>query len=161
MFNFKTILRLDVRDQLPKKEDEKTYLISLTELINNKKQEAVFNHLYENLSILDAKSAALLQVNAILAAIFSIFLTSKTSEFVFFDSVIGIITTLISSYLLLDVVWVHWSTTDHMKNSETHELKLIEVRKERTICYRQSWNFTRVSVIAIFILACTLVIEKF
>lgn len=107
------IFRLNVREQLPETEEEsRKYIENLANLLGDQQQEPLFDHLYENLSILDAKSASLLQFNSILLAVFAIFLTAEVSAFTFYAALVGILATLFSSYFLLEVVWVHWSTAD-------------------------------------------------
>lgn len=149
MYNHQ-VFRLNVRDQLPESESEsRKYIENLSNLLGDQRQEPLFNHLYENLSILDAKSASLLQFNSILIAVFTIFLTAGITTIPFYVAVAGILATLASSYLLLEVIWVHWSTADQMEVSESHGLKLLEVRKSRTILYRIAWNFSKGAVLAI------------
>jgi hypothetical protein len=150
MFKFK-LFRFNILDQLPFTEKETlVHAQNLNKLLGSKDEEAVFNHLYGNLSILDAKSASLLQFNSVLIAIFTIFITNeKTPPISYGIGVIGILTTLSSCALLLEVVWVHWSTNEHMNTAEEHATKLLQVRKERTILYRKSWNFSKLGLLTL------------
>lgn len=158
MFSFK-VFRFSVQEQLPATEDEACeYVQRLTELLDARDQGLIFSHLYENLSILDAKAASLLQFNSILIAVFSIFLSEpETPDAALYVAAIGILATLVSCYLLLEVVWVHWSTAGHMITPEAHGLKLLEVRKERTILYRLAWNWSKGAVLSVLILAILIV----
>lgn len=163
MFKFK-LFRLNIREQLPATDDDaRAYVQRLTNLLGDGAQEPVFNHLYENLSILDAKSASLLQFNSVLVAVFTIFLTNddvlKTASF--YVGVAGILATLISCYLLLEVVWVHWSTNNHMTTPEAHALKLLEVRKERTILYRKAWNYSKGSLLSLLAMVVMIVSSRY
>lgn len=152
------IFRLNVREQLPEKEAEsRAYIENLSNLLGDSQQSPIFEHLYENLSILDAKSASLLQFNSILLAVFAIFLTAQVSTITFYAAMMGIFASLVSSYLLLDVVWVHWSTADHMHVRDNHELKLLDVRKSRTILYRIAWNFSKFGILAIAVVVILVV----
>jgi hypothetical protein len=156
------IFRLNVREQLPDTvHDSRKYIENLTNLLGDQRREPLFNHLYENLSILDAKSASLLQFNSILVAVFAIFLTADIAAAPFYVGVVGILATLTSSYLLLEVVWVHWSTSDQMAAPATHELKLLEVRKSRTILYRIAWNFSKGAVLALVAVVVLIVLARF
>ncbi|WP_293004959.1 hypothetical protein [Nitrosomonas sp.] len=159
MFNHK-LFRFNIQDQLPEtKEELDEYLKNLKNLLSDQQQEPIFAHLYENLSILDAKAASLLQFNSILLAVLAIFLTADAiSSTAFFITIAGIFLILISSYLLLDVVWVHWSAADHMHIREDHELKLLEVRRSRTRLYRIAWNFSRGSLLMV---AAVVIFELF
>jgi hypothetical protein len=148
MFKF---FRLNILEQLPTTESETlAHAKNLNKLMANNDQEAVFNHLYGSLSILDAKSASLLQFNSVLIAILTIFITSeKVPTTSYGIGVVGILTTLVSCALLLEVVWVHWSTNEHMSTAEEHATKLLQVRKERTILYRRAWNFSKFGLLTL------------
>jgi hypothetical protein len=159
MFRFKFFRFNNILDQLHVTEDEAIIQAqSLDKLLNSLEKECTFTHLYENLSILDAKSASLLQFNSVLVAIFTIFITSdKTSAFPFYIGSLGILTTLISCALLLEVVWIHWSTTEHMNTPEENTVKLLQVRKERTILYRKAWNCSKFGLMTLIVMLCIVV----
>jgi hypothetical protein len=161
MFKF-NLFRFNVLDQLPATESETlVHAQNLNKLLASNDQEAVFNHLYGSLSILDAKSASLLQFNSVLIAVFTIFITSdKTPPISYGIGVIGILTTLFSCALLLEVVWVHWSTNEHMNTAEEHAAKLLQVRKERTILYRKAWNFSKFGLLTLVPMLLTIVIIR-
>ncbi|MCA6525676.1 MAG: hypothetical protein IM570_06705 [Pseudanabaena sp. M179S2SP2A07QC] len=158
MSRFK-LFRFNVLDQLPVTEDDTlAHADRLTKLLTTIDQEQVFTHLYGNLSILDAKSASLLQFNSVLVAIFTIFITSdKTPVVSYYIGVFGTLTTLISCALLLEVVWVHWSTNEHMGTVQEHALKLLEVRKERTILYRKAWNCSKFGLLTLILMLLIIV----
>lgn len=54
-------------------------------------------------------------------------------------AILGMALTLGSCFLLLSVVWVHWSTTDELKEPDRHAQVLLAVRRTRTIRYRLGW----------------------
>ncbi len=58
--------------------------------------------------------------------------------------------------MLLWVARVHWSTTEDLADAQTHALRLLEVRKTRTIMYRIAWLL---SVAGIAMLAVLLVMR--
>lgn len=143
----------DVNAQLPLTESEETeYLRTLKNLLSDKSQEVIFSHLYENLSILDSKSSSLLTFNAIIVAVFAIFASSHTGLFIRLFSTAGISLSLLSSSILMNVVWVHWSTSDHLLDARTHEITLLSVRRDRTIEYRKAWNLSKASLLAVFLI---------
>jgi hypothetical protein len=156
------IFRFNVREQLPHTEDDsRAHIQRLTVLLRDEEQRVLFDHLYENLSILDAKAASLLQFNSVLLAVFTLFLTDKIHVVAFYIGAVGILVTLISCYKLLEVVWVHWSTKDHMTTPENHGLKLLEVRKSRTIIYRTAWNYSKAAVVSLIVMVVLIVIARF
>jgi hypothetical protein len=161
MFKF-NLFRFNVLDQLPATESETlVHAQNLNKLLASNDQEAVFNHLYGSLSILDAKSASLLQFNSVLIAVFTIFITNdRTPVLSYGIGVIGILTTLFSCALLLEVVWVHWSTNEHMNTAEEHAAKLLQVRKERTILYRRAWNFSKFGLLTLVPMLLTIVVIR-
>ena len=163
IFSYK-LFRLTIQEQLPATEAEAyAYVQRLAELLDDPKQELIFSHLYENLTILDAKAASLLQFNSILVAVFTIFLTTESSSLSldsFCVAVAGILSTLISCSLLLEVVWVHWSTSSHMTTPEAHGSKLLEVRKERTVLYRIAWNCSKGALLSILLMVLLLVAHR-
>lgn len=146
------LFKPDLKAQLPLTESEETaYLSNLKNLLEDKSQEVIFSHLYSNLSILDSKSSSLLTFNAIIVAVFAIFATTQTGLFVRLFSTAGISLSLLSSAILMNVVWVHWSTRDHLLDARTHEITLLAVRRDRTIEYRKAWNWSKASLFAIFL----------
>lgn len=114
---------------------------ALRNLQQNPEAWGEFEFLYENLSILDSKSASLLQFNSVILAVIAIaFALSRTIAVQYFF--LGVLDLSITSCLLcLVVVWVHWSTTDDLKNVEQHGLILLKVRDQRTKLYRIAWWF--------------------
>jgi hypothetical protein len=154
MFRFKFFRFNNILDQLHVTEEEAIiHAQSLDKLLNSIEKECIFTHLYESLSILDAKSASLLQFNSVLVAIFTIFITSdKIHPLPYYIGAIGILTTLISCAFLLEVVWIHWSTTEHVNTPEENAVKLLQVRKERTILYRKAWNFSKFGLMTLMVM---------
>lgn len=127
------------------------YARNLSRLFSDQTHESLFIHMYDNLTILDAKSGSLLQFNSVLMAIFAIFIAKTVFSLVNVIGFLGIVLALLSSLLLLQVVWVHWSTSDHMHSPSRHMAKLLSVRKTRTICYRIAWNLSQLSGVCLFI----------
>jgi hypothetical protein len=143
----------NVRDQLPRTRAElEKHRAALSDMVDNDAHEKMFEHLYESLTILDSKSSSLLSFNSVLVAVFAIFVSTQSRPVLWISGGIGLTLTLVSSYLLLSVVWVHWSTTDHLGNGKAHETKLLDVRLQRTILYRWAWNLSRAAVLALLAL---------
>ena len=144
----------NVHDQLPSDQPQRNAHINhLKQILGDDAHKSLFNHLYDSLSILDSKSASLLQFNSVLAAVFTLFLQGEKIPLIHFVAgVVGIVAALASCYLLLNVVWVHWSTGDHMTTADLHSDKLLRVRAERTVGYRIAWNWSKVAVLDLFVL---------
>lgn len=143
-------LRLKLHEDLPSGQVEVTsYEENLISLFKDDVGKAIFAHLYDNLTILDAKCASLLQFNSVLMAVFAIFIAKIEPDEANVPGLLGILFALISSLFLLQVVWVHWSTSDHMQTPEKHMNKLLAVRKARTLFYRIAWNLSQVAGICL------------
>jgi len=143
-------LRFKLHEDLPSNQSEITnYEENLTRLFGNEVGQSIFAHLYDNLTILDAKCASLLQYNSVLMAVFAIFIAKIEPDEANVPRLLGILFALISSLFLLQVVWVHWSTSDHMQSSEKHMTKLLAVRRARTLYYRIAWNLSQVAGICL------------
>lgn len=151
MFSFKLF------SQLPRGPEELgDHIVALKRMTNAHEHQAIFEHLYSCLSILDAKSSSLLTFNSIILAVFAIILPSThgSSQWIAINT--GMVTVLVSSLLLLSVVWVHWSTTDDLQDLEHHALTLLDVRRFRTIKYRLAWYL---AVAAVFSLCAFLLLR--
>jgi hypothetical protein len=148
---------LKIFEQLPRKPNEiKNHTAALSKMAKDEEHKALFEHLYGCLSILDGKSASLLSFNSIIIAVFVILMTGVLSAI---ESIIlssGILLVLVSSILLLNIVWIHWSTTEDLSDLGQHAIKLLKVRRDRSIRYRIAWYF---SVSAIIILTLFVIIR--
>lgn len=152
-----------LKSQLPLTEaDQLLHLKAWSKMKSSETHKDVFEHLYECLSVLDDKSSALLGFNSIIMAVFALFITDDNSltrdNSVKIILLFGIFFVMISSLLLLFVVWIHWSKTSDFQNLDKHGLHLLNVRNERTIKYRIAWCF---SVISIAALSLYLLIHQF
>jgi hypothetical protein len=61
----------------------------------------------------------------------------------------GMISILVSSLLLLSVVWIHWSTTADLQDLDEHARVLLAVRRRRTIRYRLAWYLAVAAVVSL------------
>ncbi|GAA3065724.1 hypothetical protein [Streptomyces glomeratus] len=114
-------------------------------------RDDAFEHayLYSCLSVLDTKAQALLSYDGILMAASSITL-SMFSRDITAGSVLvfsSLAVSGISSALCLSVVWVHWTDTGELENSDDLFLKLLHVRNRRTLSYRISWIIAQLAAI--------------
>ena len=151
----------NVHEQLPRSETKrKEHIDRLRQILDDESHKSLFDHLYASLSILDSKSASLLQFNSVLAAVFTLFLQGEKIPLShFIVGVVGIVAALVSCYRLLNVLWVHWSTSDHMTTVEAHSDTLLRVRAERTLGYRIAWNWSKGAVLALFLLVGLVLVE--
>ena len=119
-------------------------------MTNEREHQALFDHLYECLSILDSKSSSLLSFNSIIIAVFAIFMTGGSlSGGQWVVIAVGMASVLASCLLLLWVVWIHWSTTENLSDLEIHALVLLNVRRTRTIIYRVAWYLAVAAVLCL------------
>jgi hypothetical protein len=152
----------NAREQLPRTAPQrKEHIDRLRQILDDESHRSLFDHLYASLSILDSKSASLLQFNSVLAAVFTLYLQGEKLPLShFIVGVIGITAALVSCYRLLNVLWVHWSTRDHMTTAEDHSDTLLRVRAERTLGYRVAWNWSKVAVLDLFVLVGLVLVER-
>ncbi len=145
--------------QLPRsKEELQKHIAALGAMTAATEQQELFRHLYDCLSILDAKSTSLLSFNSIIIAVFAIFMASGPRGFPLIALQFGMAMILVSCLLLLSVVWVHWSTTANLEDRENHGLTLLDVRGSRTIKYRLAWYFSVAGMVALsFFLAARII----
>ena len=136
------------------REEMESHVAALSKTHTDPEHQVLFGHLYGCLSILDDKCASLLSFNSIVIAVFAIFMTTDITTTGFVIVNIGMASVLLSSLLLMSVVWVHWSTTVDLANLHEHAVRLLAVRDSRTIRCRLAWWF---STLAIVILAAFLV----
>lgn len=126
--------------QLPRTHAEiEAHIAALSKTHTDPKHQALFAHLYGCLSILDDKCASLLAFNSIVIAVFAIFMTAKVTSTGFLIVNIGMAAALLSSLFLMSVVWIHWSTTADLEDLREHAVRLLAVRRSRTIRYRLAW----------------------
>jgi hypothetical protein len=152
----------NVHVQLPRSAPaRKEHIARLRQILDDESHKSLFDHLYASLSILDSKSASLLQFNSVLAAVFTLYVQGEKIPLShYIVGVVGIIAALVSCYRLLTVLWVHWSTEDHMKTVEAHSDTLLRVRAERTLGYRIAWNWSKGAVLALFLLVGLALFER-
>jgi len=148
---WRRVSRYGLLSQLPTNAQRSDHVDALR-AVHNGPDKYLFDHLYDCLSILDAKSQSLLGFNSIIVAVFAIFMSGDVVKNRRLAAV-GMALTLASCLLLLLVVWVRWSTPGEMKESEdraTLPHTLLAVRNERTIAYRLGWylSFAAVLVLA-------------
>ncbi|MFJ8359819.1 hypothetical protein [Streptomyces sp. NPDC093984] len=118
-------------------------------------QDDAFEHdyLYSCLSVLDSKAQALLSYDGILMAASSITL-SLFSRDITAGSVLAfssLAASGLSSALCLSVVWVRWTDTGDLENSDDLFLELLRVRNRRTLSYRISWVVAQLAAILLLL----------
>lgn len=132
-----------IYDNLPRSDiEKKEHLATLAKLMTDNVHSRLFDHLYTTLTVLDTKSASLLQFNSIVTAIYSLLITNAHFGKAIAVFYFGLLLSILSSCYLLLIIWVHWSTTDHLKDSEKHIYALLDVRFSRTIRYRRAWQLS-------------------
>jgi len=91
----------------------------------------------------------MLGFNSIIMAVFAVFMTRRLSLAQGTFVAVGVAAILASSFLLLSVVWVHWSNTRDFNDGDAHALRLLLVRNARTVRYRIAWVCAVASLIAL------------
>jgi hypothetical protein len=106
-------------------------------------------HLYDCLSILDVKAAALLQFDAILIATLSLVLTlqSASSWWVKFAVVAALLFAAVSTATTLTVIYVKWTEVSQLGCETTYATHLRDVVDKRTIRYRLAWSLALLSLV--------------
>jgi len=120
---------------------------TLLKIMKEGPDKALIEYLYDCLSILDDKSSSLLSFNSIIMAVFAIFMTVQDVDGLQIV-LIGIGTTcvLVSSFLLLNVVHIRWSSSVDLDKIEDHQRALLRIRGERTNEYQRARLLAVVSV---------------
>lgn len=117
-------------------------------------QQILFDHLYSNLNVLDSKTGSLIQLNGILMAAYTIVIGPYDDRLTLHTNArdlffVGVAYATWALFRCLSVIWVHWSSTDNLRDPEQHMEKLILVRNARTIVYRRAWTFSILSLVAL------------
>lgn len=113
-----------IYENLPRDDAEfEKHLNALIRLRADPKYKDVFDHLYDCLSILDAKSASLLAFNALVLVIYTINFTQfgQYSDLSHLFLYAGIGALAVSAVLLLRILWVRWSDLDILDTSDSGE----------------------------------------
>jgi len=99
------------------------------------------DHLYDCLSILDGKAAALLQFDSILIAtstiVLSLLTTGATAGTI--AVAIALILATVSSATTLVVITLFWTEASKLGTPRDYLDHLLDVRDQRTVCYRLAW----------------------
>lgn len=121
-------------------EQRQAHIAALNKLIANEADHKLFDHLYQTLTILDAKSSSLLVFNGIIIAIFAVFMPTEMPKIDRTALIFGMVSIFLSCLLLLLVVLVHWSSTPVLKlGKEKYLSLLLKIRNSRTLKYRWAW----------------------
>jgi hypothetical protein len=128
------------------------HIRALRDIESRTEDRELFGHLYTSLTILDTKSASLLQFDSILIAVYSIYLVAAKDKVILIGLLVGVLSILLSSIVLLNVVWVHWSTTSDLRNPSRQAIRLLAVRNRRTVMYRIAWYGAVLAVLLLIVL---------
>lgn len=152
----------ELYSQLPKdKEQLRQHVAALSAMTKDREHQELFDHLYECLSILDAKSISLLSFNSIIAAVFAVFMLADPHGLAWLAVHFGMAMILVSCFLLLPVVWVHWSTTADIMDPDGHAFILLDVRSSRTVKYRRAWYFSVAGMTALSLFVALRIVAHF
>ena len=118
-------------------------------------RRSLFQHLYENLNVLDSKTGVLISLNGILIASYVFILTPATNHISHGDAPAFLLAVGYSTFaimLCMRVIWVHWSSRANFDHANDHMRALIRLRTRRTILFRRAWTFTAISLVALLVL---------
>jgi hypothetical protein len=125
----------------------------LESIYGNDNPDRILDHLYDNLSIIDSKSASLLTFNAIGLAAISIWLGYVPPNQLHFWLDVVFVAFLVSCCLCLGAVILYWSTRREIEGGDVSanvvEEKLLRKRRNRTWAYRGAWTISGLSVLAL------------
>lgn len=131
------------RDINNKPADRKKHLEELSKITNDESKFSTFSFLYENLNIIDVKSSSLLTYNSLIITGLAIVITMRDkTDALTFLYILAILFFIISSAMLLNVVYLHWSSTEDLLDPDQHLDELLQLREKRTITYRKAWHFS-------------------
>jgi hypothetical protein len=138
----------------PSIEEEIAFLESIYGAKNTAK---IFDHLYDNLSIIDSKSASLLTFNAIGLAAISIWLGYVPPNQLHFWLDVVFVAFVSSCCLCLLAVFLYWSTKaggrGRPRPAREVEATLLRKRRFRTWVYRFAWAISGLSVLALLVIS--------
>ncbi len=86
--------------QLPEEDEVPDHIEALQAMTRETQHKALFDHLYECLTILDSKSASLLSFNSIIIAVYAIFLTQELDLASSTVISVGLASVIVSCFLL-------------------------------------------------------------
>jgi hypothetical protein len=111
------------------------------------------DHLYDCLSILDGKAAALLQFDSILIATSTIVLSllKAGANAASIAVAIALILATVSSATTLVVITLFWTEASELKTPRDYLSHLLGVRDRRTVYYRLAWLTALMSLLALVI----------
>jgi len=114
-------------------------------------QQLEHEHLYNCLTILDGKAAALLQFDSILVGVSAIALTlpKGTGGPGTVAIIVALICASLSSALTLIVICLFWTETTDFQSSTSYFSHLLHVRDRRSVFYRLAWIAALVSLLAL------------
>ena len=142
---------LGIYKGLPRNEEERILHINkYFEVFDDRHHNAAFEFLYKNLSILDSKATALLSSNGIFLAVYSIYMTTANNTYALIV-LVPIMCLITSSIMCMNIIWVHWSTSEDFSELRKHAVILLKARYRRTITYRIAWWFTMLAIIMLCI----------
>lgn len=142
--------------------DRERHIAALIHLRSNENdhQRQLFDFFYQALNILDSKTSNLMRFNSIQFAICSLLISPNIKDSALqgdfwstavISIAVGAILSFISAFILLTVIWVHWSETDDLTDAQSHLHRLLSIRNSRTRRYRIAWMVSMLSLLGLSI----------
>lgn len=139
-----------------KKENLDKHLQAILLSLESEESWKLHEWMHQNLCILDDKANALLAVSSLILAIITFLLTdfshNISSSLVNILLIFLLILNLYSTFRLLTIFYVYWSTTDDFLNQEKMLNDLLKVRNNRSKIIRRTVVVVGSSFFAIFLI---------
>jgi hypothetical protein len=148
---------------LPTKDDV-AHAKSMDDFFLDTRRRALFDHLYDCLSVIDSKTGSLFTANSVLAAVFALLLDGEAPTAPGrFCLLLGLVALLVSTLILIATVRIHWTTTKQFSDaaesagSAQHHKKLqfagwlLRLRDRRTKIYRTALIATFLAIVVLFL----------
>jgi magnesium-transporting ATPase (P-type) len=135
---------------LPFSPDEKRDYL---ECLQQSEQKFILQHLYRELTILDGKANSTILFTSILVFGYTIIaaldahlgMKHLSENKINWILDIGALCSLVAVFLLMWVQKLYWPSLQEYKGGKLSE-NLLNIRNQRTVCYRTAWCFTMISL---------------
>jgi hypothetical protein len=134
-------------------EKQREHLTAIKSLGEQTSNSFEHEHLYNCLSILDAKATALLTYDSILIAATSITLTNFPKQISVGSILVfaALVLAGLAAALCLHVIWVYWTDTLEFEDKAAIYYSLLSVRNLRTLSYRCSWLTSQIAMVLLIV----------
>jgi hypothetical protein len=127
-------------------------------------QRALFEHVYNNLNVLDGKANSLISLSSMLTATFGVITSIMFSlhpreqlpNLEQWSLIAGGAYAIFSSLFCVMVIPLYWSSAEELSNTTVHLHALIKIRTTRTVYYRRARALATMSLLFLIMLLLAL-----